>query len=262
MPGPGAGAYARSTVDAMVDLHCHYLPGVDDGAPDLQTGLALARAAVADGARVAVLTPHLFPGRWETPRGCLERRLRAFRRAALEAGIALEMHLGAEVRLLPESLRLFEAGEIPELGTVGGRRVILLELPDGGIPAGALKAVEFLMHRGALPMLAHPERNKDVMRSAQRLRAFVDAGCLLQLTAASVCGGFGAAAHRASLEILEAGWATVVASDAHHPRHRPPALREARRALAARYGEEAARLLTQSNPAAIVAGRPAGDLAP
>ncbi len=239
----------------MVDLHCHYLPGVDDGAPDLESGLALARAAVADGIGVAVLTPHVFPGRWDNTRGRLEPRLAAFRAAAREAGIALEMHLGAEVHLLPESLRLYEAGEIPELGTIDGRRVILLELPDGGIPAGALKAIDFLVHRGALPMIAHPERNKDVMRSTDRLAPFVEAGCLVQLTAASVCGRFGPAAHRASLAILDAGWATVVATDAHHLRHRPPVLAEAHRVLAERHGEEAAHLLTRANPAAIVAAR-------
>jgi protein-tyrosine phosphatase len=239
----------------MVDLHCHYLPGVDDGAPDVATGLALARASVADGIGTAVLTPHVFPGRWNNARGGLEPRLRAFRRAATQAGIPLEMHLGAEVHLLPESLRLYEAGEIPALGALDGRPVILLELPDGGIPPGALRAVDFLTRRGALPMLAHPERNKDVMRSTDRLAPFVEAGCLVQLTAASVCGLFGAPAHRTALEILDAGWATVVATDAHHLRHRPPVLSRARRALLARYGEEAARLLTRTHPAAIVAGR-------
>lgn len=239
----------------MIDLHCHYLPGVDDGAPDLETGIALVRAAAENGIREAVLTPHILAGRWDNSRSGLEPRFDAFRQAVGEADIDIELHLGAEVHLLPESLALFEAGELPALGSWDGRRVILLEFPDACIPVGAIKAVEFLLQRGAVPMIAHPERNKEVMRSMAKIEPFVQAGCLLQLTAASVCGWFGKPAHQAALALLDAGWATVVATDAHSLRHRPPVLAEARHTLRTRYGLEAAEMLTQLNPAAIVAGR-------
>ncbi len=243
------------TTGTMVDLHCHYLPGVDDGAPDLDAALALARAAVDNGVAVAVLTPHVFAGRWDNTLDRLRPVFERFRHAIDEAGIALELHLGAELHLQPESLERFEAGEVPTLGTWRGERVVLLELPDGGIPAGTTRAVEFLRRRGAIPMLAHPERNRDVMRSPARLGPLVDAGCLVQLTAASVCGWFGPGAHRAAGAILDAGWATAVATDAHNLRHRPPVLAEARQALRMRHGDEIARLLTETHPASIVAGR-------
>jgi len=239
----------------MIDLHCHYLPGVDDGAPDLETGLALARAAAENGIRIAVLTPHILAGRWDNTRSSLEPRFDAFRRSVAEADIDIELHLGAEVHLLPESLALYESGELPALGTWEGRHVILLEFPDAGIPVGAIEAVEFLLKRGAIPMIAHPERNKDVMRSPAKIEPFVRVGCLLQLTAAAVCGWFGKPAHQAALALLDAGWATVVATDSHNLRHRPPVLAEARHALRSRYGYEAAEVLTQLNPAAIVARR-------
>lgn len=239
----------------MIDLHCHYLPGVDDGASDLETGIALARAAAENGIREAVLTPHILAGRWNNTRSSLEPRFDAFQRAVVEAGIDIALHLGAEVHLLPESLALFEAGEVPALGVWKGRRVILLEFPDGGIPVGAINAVEFLLQRGAIPMIAHPERNKDVMRSTSKIEPFVRAGCLLQLTAASVCGWFGKHAHQSALALLDAGWVTAVATDAHNLRYRPPVLAEARYTLRTRYGLEAAEVLTQRNPAAIIAGR-------
>jgi protein-tyrosine phosphatase len=242
----------------MIDLHCHYLPGVDDGAPDLAAGLALARAAVDNGILIAVLTPHVLAGRWDNRRSTLEPAFEAFRRSVDEAGIPLELHLGAEVHLMPASLGLLEADELPSLGRWHGERVILLELPDGGVPVGAMKAVEILRRHGAVPMLAHPERNRSIMRDTTRLEPFVEAGCLVQLTAASVCGWFGAPAKRAAQEILDAGWATAVASDAHNLRHRPPVLAEARHALAMHYGEDAARELTELNPLLIVAGRDAG----
>lgn len=247
---------------AMIDLHCHYLPGVDDGAPDLDAGLALVRAAADNGIRAAVLTPHVFPGRWNNTRSALEPAFEAFRRTVASKGIGIDLHLGAEVHLLPESLALYEAGELPVIGTWGDREVILLEFPDAGIPVGAIKAVEFLLHRGAIPMIAHPERNKDIMRSTAKLEPFVRLGCLLQLTAASVCGWFGKPAHRAALALLEAGWTTVVATDAHNLRYRPPVLAEARHTLMSRYGVQAADALTQHNPAAIIGSRRRAPFAP
>jgi protein-tyrosine phosphatase len=237
----------------MIDLHCHYLPGVDDGAPDLEAGLALARAASDNGVVMAVLTPHVFPGRWNNALHSLTPEFERFRSAVDQAGIPLELRLGAEVHLLPESLQLLDAGQLPSIGEWDGRRVILLELPDGGIPVGAMKAVEFLLRRGVVPMLAHPERNKDVMRSREKLRPFVEVGCLVQLTAASVCGWFGAPAYRTAHSVLEAGWVTAIATDAHNLRHRPPVLAEARHAIRMRYGPDIASQLTQTNPLAIVA---------
>jgi protein-tyrosine phosphatase len=239
----------------MIDLHCHLLPGVDDGAPTLEAALALARAAVDNGILEAVLTPHVFPGRWDNTLAGLTPRIETFRQSLADAGIALTVHLGAELRLLPESLARFDAGEVPAIGAWHDHRVVLLEFPDGGIPVGAMQAVAFLQRRGALPMIAHPERNRDVMRSPAAIRPFVEAGCLLQLTAASVCGWFGGPARLASLALLDAGWATAVATDAHNLRHRPPVLAEARHALEMRYGRNAARLLTETNPAIIVSGR-------
>jgi protein-tyrosine phosphatase len=239
----------------VIDLHCHYLPAVDDGACDLAAGLALVRSAADNGVVAAVLTPHVFAGRWDNTLAVLRPKFREFRAAVARAGIGIELHLGAEVHLLPESLELYAAGDLPCLGTWNGSRVILLEMPDGAIPVGAMKAVEFLMRRGAVPMIAHPERNKDVMRSLSKLEPFVKAGCLLQLTAASVCGWFGAPAHRSAHEILERGWATVVATDAHNLVHRPPVLAEARHVLQTQYGEDEATLLTEVHPRMIVAGR-------
>ena len=115
-----------------------------------------------------------------------------------------------------------------------------------------MSAVEFFLRRGCVPMLAHPERNKAVIRSIDKLRPFVEVGCLVQLTGASVCGGFGTAAQSAAYAILDAGWTTAVATDSHNIRHRPPVLAKAREVLVARYGSEAARLLTETNPQMVV----------
>jgi protein-tyrosine phosphatase len=238
----------------VIDLHCHFLPGVDDGAPNLETALDLARAAVQNGIRTSVLTPHLYPGRWENHRSVSEPTFALFKQALQDSNIALDIRLGAEVHLLPESLALIDASEIPFLGKWAGNSVMLLEFPDGQIPVGAMMAVKYCLKRGIVPMIAHPERNKDVMRNVKKILPFVQEGCLLQLTAASVVGRFGASAHETAMRLLDEGVVTVVATDSHNMAYRPPILAEAKLALANRFGADVAVRMVDLNPSAIVDG--------
>ena len=238
----------------MFDLHCHYLPGVDDGAETLDEGLALAAAAVADGIRGAVLTPHLHPGRYENTLSALRPHFDAFAAAVAEEGIPLELRLGCELRLSAESLDLIAADEVPALGHWHGEPVVLLELPHDTIPVGAERAAAHLRTLGWRPMIAHPERNKAMLRDPLRLQPFVEAGCLAQLTAASVCGFFGPPAQRAAFAMLERDWVTVVASDAHNLEHRPPVMTRARETLEARYGPQIAHALTVAHPGTLFRG--------
>ena len=248
---------ARPEAARLIDVHCHYLPGVDDGARTIQDAIALLRAACEDGAGAAVLTPHVHAGRWDNALSTLQPRFAAIRRLIAGKGIGIRLYLGAEVHLLPASLALIEAGDVPYLGGWDGMKVLLLELPDGHIPAEAIGSVRRLLRRDVLPMIAHPERNKAVMRNVDAIEPFVLEGCLLQLTAASVIGEFGDRAARASRELLERGWATLVASDAHHLMRRPPRLGAARRWLREHYGEAVAAEMTAVAPGRIVAGRAA-----
>jgi len=236
----------------MIDLHCHYLPAVDDGAQSLDEAVALARAAVANGIRHAVLTPHVHPGRYENTFSSLVPHFEAFSDMLVALEVPLRVQLGGEVRLVPESLTLLEENELPHVGDWNGDKVVLLEFPPGQIPVGSLNAVAYLRARGVLPMLAHPERNKDVMRSWRKIEPFVKEGCLLQVTAASVCGVFGEAVRVTAERLLAAGWVSVVATDAHNLEHRPPMLAEARQVIAQRHGAEAALQLTEGNPGRIV----------
>ena len=237
----------------MIDLHCHYLPGVDDGAQTMDEGLALARAAVANGIREAVLTPHIHPGQFDNLRSTLEPVFTGFRQRLLDEGIPLEVSLGGEVRLLPESLELLARGELPMLGQWGRQLTLLVELPHEQMPPGSLEALCYLRRRGIMPVLAHPERNKDVIRDWRRLQPFVEGDvCHLQLTAGSVVGAFGKPVQQTARALLDAGWVSLIATDAHNLRSRPPLLREAREAVAGWYGDEAAKLLTEVYPAQLL----------
>ncbi|MFN6993142.1 MAG: tyrosine-protein phosphatase [Aquincola tertiaricarbonis] len=236
----------------MIDLHCHLLPGIDDGPPTLQAALALGQACVDDGITHAVATPHVFPGRFENRASSIEEAFAAFQAAVSSAGLPLQLGWAGEVRLTPEVLDLLDRDELPFLGrSTTGQRTLLLEMPDGQVPLGSQRFVELLLQRGVRPVLAHPERNRALMDQPQRLAPFVAQGCAVQLTAGSLVGGFGSRAQQAAETMLEAGWVHAIASDAHNLAGRRPRMREAAAWLQQHYGPEVAHRLTVTGPAAL-----------
>ncbi len=239
----------------MIDLHCHFLPGIDDGAETLPAALALARKAVEGGIECAIMTPHLHPGRWENFAGKIRQHTALFSTALADAGIPLRIGYAAEVRMSPEIPLLVERGHVPFLGEIDGDRFMLLEFPHGHIPLGADKLVQRLLTMRVRPVIAHPERNKDVMRDPGKMAPFVEMGCVLQLTAASVCGRFGDRAQRTANQLLRSGAQVVIATDAHNCEARPPVLREGMRAAAQVVGEEAAYAMAVTFPQRIVASQ-------
>jgi protein-tyrosine phosphatase len=238
----------------LIDLHCHLLPGIDDGPETLEEALAMARLALADGIQKAYVTPHLHIGHWDNDRSRIAAAVTAHRAALATAGIALELGFAAEVRCDYDVVPLVEEERVPFLGTLGGYRVVLLELPHSHVPVGADKLVAWLLARKIRPMIAHPERNKEILRKPEKLLPFVRQGCLLQLTADAVAGGFGTACARRAAEFLEAGWVSVLASDAHDTRARPPRISAGRDAAARIVGAVEAEKLVRATPLAIVSG--------
>lgn len=236
----------------MIDLHCHYLPGIDDGSQSLAESLDLARASVADGITHAVMTPHIHPGRYENIRSSVIAATNRFGDALLEAGIPLKVYAAGEVRLSSDIIDLLERDELPFLGNLHGYRVLLLEFPYGQLPLGTEKLARWLLAQKIRPLIAHPERNKVIMENVEKLRPFVDMGCLIQVTAASILGGFGPAAKDSAVLMLDRRWVSVIATDAHNLLHRPPLLSPARSWLSEYGGQSLADELTYGMPARII----------
>ena len=240
----------------MVDLHCHILPGIDDGATTLEQSLEMARLAVADGIHTIVATPHLPPHD-------LARAAAAVRPAVLElqaaldaAGLPLRLLPGAEVPAMPEVLTCLEALLPPE---VSGR-YLLLEMPFAGHPNYLEKLAFACQVRGVRPVLAHPERSQFVRQHLDVLRRLAERGALLQINADSLLGRTGRAARVLAHRLLREFPGCVVASDAHDPRRRPPLLTPARRAFRHLGGEERFRQVTSDLPENLLAGAPLPDL--
>ena len=238
----------------MIDLHNHLLPGIDDGAPDLQTALALARIAVADGITHLVCTPHIHPGRYDNTPATIQVAHRQFVAALKDAGIALQVATAAEVRFGAELMQGIAQSSIPFLGEWQGRKVLLLEFPHGEIPFAAERMIDWLLQRDILPMIAHPERNKGVMRAPSRLKPFIEQGCLLQVTAGSVAGSFGPAAQAIAHDLLQQGLVTVLATDAHNVDYRPPVLTDGLEQAALLIGDAQAEALVRQTPWQIARG--------
>lgn len=250
------------TPSPVLDLHCHILPGLDDGARSLDEALAMARMAVADGTTHLVATPHLHAGVHDNTPERVAPSARFFIQKLQELSIPLTLHVAAEVRLTPEVLRWRRNGTLPLLGSENGEDFCLLELPHGEIPPGSLYLVELLRRLKVIPVLAHPERNRAIRREVEALRPFLELGCLAQLTSGALCGGFGAGAQATAEELLRRGWGHLLASDGHGFHRRQPVLADGVRAAAQLIGTQAAQALVTSTPVRILTGMGGFDLPP
>lgn len=231
----------------MIDTHCHLLPYLDDGARDWDMALAMARAASEDGIRQAVVTPHWTGTEGETE--AVRARLQELEQRLAAAGLDLRLHLGNEVVLVP---RLVESLEQGTAFTLAGSNYVLLETAQLEQGAYNYKALFQLQSHGYRVILAHPERVPSWQREFHELRRLLEHNCFLQVTAASLTGGFGKNARRAAEDFLDAGWVAILASDAHSANSRPMLLAEALHRAEELVGETAAHSLVYENPARIL----------
>jgi protein-tyrosine phosphatase len=230
----------------VIDLHSHVLPGVDDGARNLDEALRMCRAAAADGVSALAATPHVRHDHPTTP-AAMENALVALRAAA---GPEPRLLSGGELDLAELERPL---DELRRFALAGNPAYLLVETPYHGWPLGLRDAVARLRGVGITAVIAHPERNPDVQRSPELLAPVVAEGALVQLTAASVDGRLGRGAQSCVSRLLDAGLAHLVASDAHSPDVRAIGLSGAVSALG---GGPLASWLVRDVPGAIVDDRP------
>lgn len=234
----------------MIDLHCHLLPGIDDGPGVMDESVAMARAFVEAGTSTVAVTPHVS---WDHPHVTAETISEGVRalRAALDAeGVPLEVVPGAEIALSragdlgDDALRALTLGDGPWL---------LVEPPFSPSLAGIEAVIDSLLLGGHRLLLAHPERSPSLARDPERLRPYVDAGMLCQITAGSLTGDFGRTVQKAARHMVDGGLAHVLASDAHDAVRRAPGLTDGAATL---HDPDLAAWLTTAVPAAILAGGP------
>lgn len=233
----------------MIDLHCHLLPGIDDGAPDLRTALAMARAAVADGIRVVACTPHIYPGLYENDTDGIRNALATFAAQLHRRGIALQLVIGADVHLAPDLSARIQAGRVP---TLHGSRYLLLEPPHHVAPPRFETSVFALMLSGYVPVITHPERLTWIEQHYPVFQRLAERGAWMQVTAGALTGRFGKRPRYWGERLLDEGRVHLLATDAHDAEQRAPRLAEGRDAAALRVGDAEAQRLVMDRPQAIL----------
>jgi protein-tyrosine phosphatase len=234
------------------------LPGIDDGAQDLDTALEMARLAVADGIRLTACTPHIYPSLYENRADDIQAAVERFRGHLQAAGIPLEVTYGADIQLVPELVEELDRRSFP---TLHGSRYFLFEPPHHVAPPHFSEVLFDVLSSGYIPIITHPERltwlddeHYDWFTTAARR------GAWLQLTAGSVVGRFGRGPRYWAERMLDDGVVHILATDAHDTGRRPPCLAEGREAAAAWVGADEAERMVVGRPQLVVDDRPADGL--
>lgn len=234
----------------MVDIHCHILPGLDDGSDSIETSLKMAEMAIEDGVTHVVATPHANSEYDFVPELIRERR----DEIQVRLGERLTIATGCDFHLSFENLEGVRSD--PRRFSLNQGDYLLVEFADFAIPASLDQTLHELQLLGLRPIITHPERNPLIRTQWDRLWGWLRQGCYVQVTAQSITGGFGRRAQQAAESLLDARAVHFVASDAHNVTTRPLRLRPVYDALAESDGEELARALLEENPRAALESRP------
>ncbi|WP_373792341.1 tyrosine-protein phosphatase [Jeotgalibaca porci] len=220
----------------MIDLHCHILPGVDDGAASLQESLSMAEQAIAQGITHLLCTPHHNNGRYENEKSSVIAAVHHLQNALDERNLPLTLLEGQEVRVTGELITAIEKDHL--LFTDITDTYLLLEFPTQDVPAFSESLFFELRTLGKVPVIVHPERNAIFREDPNRLIPFLEMGCLAQLTAPSIVGIFGKQIQKTAYEMVTHNLVQMVASDAHGVTKRRFYLKEAYEIIEQELGKE------------------------
>jgi protein-tyrosine phosphatase len=233
----------------MIDIHCHILPALDDGADSLETACAMAEMAITDGITHVIGTPHASQNHTFLPELVKQRRdeLQAKFEGRLTLATGCDFHLSFE--------NLQDIRHEPARFTLNQKNYLLVEFAEYSIPPSLDQALHQLQLVGLRPVITHPERNPLIRAQPERLFHWLQQGCYCQVTAQSLQGRFGKAAQDSAERWLDGGVIHFLASDAHNTTSRPLKLKETYELVAKRRGEDVARALLVENPLAAFEGR-------
>lgn len=237
----------------MIDLHCHILPAIDDGAKDLSVSIEMARMAVEDGITTTVCTPHITPGIYNNDAWIIDEEISRLQQALVDNHIDLELLTGADIHIAPDLAERLAEGVYP---SVAGTKYFLFEPPHHVVPPRIVELARHLLNKGFVPILTHPERLTWIDGHYHIVEQLDEAGCAVQITAGAITGRFGKQPQYWSERLLDEGRVDVIASDAHNLTGRPPILSAARDAVSERLGEGVGQSMVLENPLLILQNLP------
>ncbi|WP_028401698.1 tyrosine-protein phosphatase [Ectobacillus panaciterrae] len=237
----------------MIDLHCHILPGVDDGPETMEESIQMAKEAVKQGIHTIVATPHHQTSSYMNEKKTIIHKVNEINEIFKNNDITLTIMPGQEVRLYGELIGDYESGTIQTLNETN--KYVLVEFPANHVPRYAESLLYDMQLKGLTPIIAHPERNAAIIERSSVLYKLIEKGALAQLTAASLTGDFGKNIKKFSMQLIEHNLVHMLASDAHNITNRPFKLRDAYGTLEKEFGAETLYLF-QENVYSIIAGKP------
>ncbi len=208
----------------MIDLHCHILPGIDDGSKNIEETLEMARIAVSEGIHHIICTPHYIQYSDYYNKQQVEALVVEMNEKFAQEEIALTLSVGHEVYMTPDLPKLVQEGEV---STLNNTQYILIEFPMNDIPLYAEDVFYELRLMGLTPILAHPERYPMIIEDPNLLLKFLNLGVLCQANVGSIRGFFGERVQQTVFKLIEHDMIHFIATDAHTPRNRSPKLQKA-----------------------------------
>jgi protein-tyrosine phosphatase len=241
----------------MIDLHCHILPGIDDGAPDLATSVNMARAFAADGVSIVACTPHILPGLYHNTGPQIRQATAQLQQVILEQGVPLQLVTGADNHIVPGFVAELRSGRLLSLADT---RYVLVEPPHHVAPPRLEELFFSLISAQYVPILTHPERLTWISSNYAAITRLDRAGAWFQVTAGSLTGDFGRNARYWAERLLDEGRVHLLATDAHDLKKRPPNLSRGRELAAKRVGEVEAQNLVVTRPLGMLRNVPPSEL--
>jgi protein-tyrosine phosphatase len=234
----------------MIDIHCHILPGIDDGPTEWGESLAMCEMAVRDGIRTIVATPHVNNGSYFNSKETILKKIEELRER-INGKFDLEILIGADTHVSFDLVERLQSKEIP---AINNKNYILLELPHELLPPNLENFIFNMKVAGITPIITHVERTLWIKKHFQILKKFINVGALMQITAMSITGEFGRSAKQWSEKLLKENMVHIIASDSHSINGRPPILSKALNAASSIVGKDDAWAMVNDTPLRVIRG--------
>lgn len=232
-----------------IDIHCHIIPGIDDGAQNYDVALNMLRIAQENGTRKIIATPHFVHGTTRYGFSTIKEKCVELNQLAQNHGIDIGVYPGFEVFITPELIDLYEQKLIE---TLAASEYMLIEFPMMSIPAYTDDILYKLQLKGVTPIIAHPERYSEIQNNLKLLENFVMRGVQFQVNSGSITGMYGRESKKTALKLIEKGLIHFIASDAHSYRTRSPDLSQAAKVIEKKFGAKLREDLFTNNPMKII----------
>jgi protein-tyrosine phosphatase len=237
----------------MIDLHCHILPGIDDGAVDLKESIRMAKQANAEGIHTIVATPHHQNGRYNNNKENIKKYVQDLKEALAKERVNINILPGQESRIFGEMVEEYKKGSLLTINDTD--KYLFVEFPSSQVPRYTEQLFYNLQAQGLTPIIVHPERNKMIIEKPDLLYDLVNRGAMAQLTASSLTGVFGKKIQKFSNQLIYSNLVHFIASDAHNLTSRTFGMEQVFYKIVKEYGMDTVCLFNE-NAQAVVDGKP------